>query len=278
MMRPISISTVAYDGHPLEAAIEGVAALGLGLVEPAYIRGYMVFGEEDFEAPASAALRRRMRDAGLSAIAVSAHMDQGHEDAPAMLARRIRHTAAIGARICITNSTTIDRRDALLRTLEATHPIAEALDVVIALENPGNGPTNLMRDGAAGARLLAELGMERVRLNYDTANALTCTEGAVRPETDIAAALPLCVNLHLKDARRLQDRWAYAPLGEGEIDYDALLAACAGRPDLPMTVELPLRLVRRFHEEPTRDPAVPTVAAVGEAIARSLRRIGARGP
>ncbi len=269
MARPITVSTVAYDGYPLAAAIEEIARLGLPLVEPAYIKGYMVFEEEDLEVAAAADVARLMRDAGVAALAISAHMDIGHTDAIAMLARRIRFTATIGAKFTITNSTTVVHRDALIRTLEANQKLAEDLDIMIALENPGHGPDNLMKDGASGAALIEAIGMDRVRMNYDTSNALTCTEGAVRPETEILAALPLSVHLHLKDAILRGDRWEYTALGDGDVDYAPLLAAIATRPDLPVTIELPLRLLRRVGHDPMRHPDLVSIDAINAAIRRS---------
>jgi sugar phosphate isomerase/epimerase len=269
MPRAISISSVAYDGFPLSVAIEEIAGLGLPLIEPAYIRGYMVFEEADFEEPATEALARQLRQSGLSSIAVSAHMDQGHPDAAAMLARRMRHTAGIGARFTITNATTTDKRDALMRVLDANLKLAEDLDVIIALENPGHGSTNLMRDGASGAALIRGIGHPRIRMNYDTSNALTCTEGDMRPETDILAALPETAHLHLKDARAEDGRWSYAALGEGDVDYAPLIAALKTRPELPITVELPLRLLRRFGQDPIRSETVMPLEHINAAILRS---------
>jgi sugar phosphate isomerase/epimerase len=272
-MRDITVSTVAYDGYPLETAIEEIAALGMPLVEPAYIKGYMVFDEDDFLDAAAARVSGMMKRAGVGAIAISAHMDIGHAESIAMLARRIRFTAGIGARYTITNSTTTDRRDALSRTIEANLPLAEELGVVIALENPGHGPGNLMMDGRSGAALVASFSSPHVRMNYDTANALSCTEGAVRPETDIVHALPAAAHVHLKDALKLPGEWRYVTLGEGEIDYTVLLAALKAAPDLPLSIELPLRLRRAFHADPVRAPELTPLETVKASILRSRKLV-----
>jgi sugar phosphate isomerase/epimerase len=273
MPQQITVSTVAYDGYPLKRAVDEIARLGFPLVEPAYIKGYMAFEESDFEEAGSQAVSRLMQDAGVSALAVSAHMDIGHTDSIAMLARRIRFTAGIGARFTITNATTTDKRDALMRTLEANQALAEDLGIVIALENPGHGPTNLMTDGASGAALIQSIGMDCVRMNYDTSNALTCTEGAVRPEIDVAAALPHAVHVHFKDVIRRQDTWEYVALGAGEIDYDIINAALAALPGIPITIELPLRLRRRFHQDPVRADDLVPLDRIGAAIMQSWRRV-----
>jgi sugar phosphate isomerase/epimerase len=265
----ISVSTVAYDGYPIDVALDEIAKLGIALVEPAYIKGYMNFEEDDFSDTSATRMRRKCAARGLSSIAISAHMDSGNPDATELLARRLRFAAGIGARFVITNSTTVDRKASFEKTLNANLPLAEELGVIIALENPGHGPTNLMRDGKSGAAVVASFNSPQLRLNYDTSNALTCTEGEVHPETDIDAAMPLACYFHLKDVVRLNGRWRYVAIGSGDLDYDVILAKLKPRPDIPMTLELPLRLKRMFHADPERIPELPPLNDVAEAIRSS---------
>ena len=267
--RQISVSTVAFDGYPIETAFEEIAKIGLRLVEPAFIKGYMIFDEADFSEAAATHMRQMLSRFDLGTVAISAHMDSGLPAASEMLARRIRYTAAIGAKITITNSSTIDRRDDLNKTLESNLRLAEELGVVIALENPGNGPTNIMRDGKSGADLVRSFNSPWLRLNYDTANALTCTEGETRPETDIEAALPVLAHAHLKDVVQHDGRWQYVAIGAGELDYETILKRLAAHTDVPLTLELPLRLRRRFHAEPERGAALPSIIDIVSAIRSS---------
>jgi sugar phosphate isomerase/epimerase len=267
--RQISVSTVVYDGYPFETSFAALERLGIKLVEPAYIKGYMVFDEDAFEAPAIAAMKALLKRHKLSSVAISAHMDTGSDQAEAMLARRIRFTAEIGARVTITNSTTHDRRPLLEKTLAANLRLAEKLGVVIALENPGNGPTNIMPDARRGADLVQSFNSPFLRMNYDTANALTCTEGETRPETDVDFALPLSSHMHFKDVVRTSERWRYVAIGSGEIDYAKLLQKLKPHPEIPLTLELPLRLKRKFHQEPERDPDLSGMDTIAKAITDS---------
>jgi sugar phosphate isomerase/epimerase len=270
--RDISVSTVAYDGYPLEDALREIAKIGIRLVEPAYIKGYMDFDEAHFEGAAIVMMRAQLAQHGLRTIAISAHMDSGNPDAVAMLARRIKFTAGIGARFTITNATTHDRRFQLEKTLAANLPLAESLGVTIALENPGNGPDNLMINGSCGAALVKSFNSPWLKLNYDTANALTCTEGETRPETDIDHALGEACHMHLKDVVQQDGRWRYVAVGKGEIDYDVLLSKLKNRADLPLTLELPLRLKRLFHKDPECDPVIPSLEEINSAVRSSWNR------
>ena len=268
-LRQISVSTVVYDGYPISTAFEHLARLGITLVEPAYIKGYMVFTEDDFEKPAAATMKALLKQYELSSLAISAHMDTGAADAEAMLARRIRFTSEIGGRYTITNSTTQDRRPLLMKTLDANLRLAEKLGVIIALENPGHGNSNIMMDAERGAELVRSFNSPFLRMNYDTSNALTCTEGGTRPETDIDFALPVASHIHLKDVVRGADRWRYVAIGAGEIDYARLLAKLRSLSDIPLTIELPLRLERKFHQEPERHADLCSLTSIEEAIKKS---------
>jgi sugar phosphate isomerase/epimerase len=269
VQRQISVSTVVFDGYPIDTAFDDIAASGLALIELAYIKGYMDFSEEDFEDVAIAAMRKRLQVHGLKSVAISAHMDSGNPDATAMLARRIRFTAGIGARFTITNATTVDKRNDLMRALDANIPLAESLGVTIALENPGNGPQNLMVDGRTGAELVRSFNSAALRMNYDTANALTCTEGGTDPASDIDHALDVSSHMHLKDVVRKDGRWNYVAIGAGELNYGVIMKKLKARPDIPLTIELPLRLNRTFHKDPERYADIPARDLVRSAIATS---------
>ena len=268
-LRQISVSTVAYDGYPFTTSFAELARLGIKLVEPAYINGYMVFDEEAFEAPAITAMKALLKQHQLSCHAISAHMDTSAENAEAMLARRLRFTAEIGARFTITNSTTVDRRLLFEKTLEANLRLAEQLGVIIALENPGHGKANIMMDGKHGAELVRYFNSPFLCMNYDTSNVLTYSEGGTRPETDIDFALPVSSHMHLKDVVREKDCWRYVAIGHGDIDYPKLLAKLKPHPEIPLTLELPLRLKRKFNQDPMRDPEISSPKSIAEAIKSS---------
>jgi sugar phosphate isomerase/epimerase len=265
----LTLSTVVFEGHALDDAFDEIAAQGIDHVEPAFIRGYMDFTENDLDDQAAQRMRGQLTASGLSAAAISAHMDLGHPDSVAMLGRRIRFTASIGARFCITNASPKETEDQFHRSIEANLPLAEALGVTIAIENPGHGTTYVVRDGKSGAQLVAAYDSPHLKLNYDGCNALTNSEGEVRPEMDLEAALPASVHMHLKDVTRSATTWSYTAIGDGEIDSAAFIRKLKAHPDMPICLELPLRLQRDFHKDPVREKPILSIDAIRAAIARS---------
>ena len=103
----LSVSTVLFDGHPMEAGFELLAARGIHAVEPAFIKGYIDFTETDFCDAAAARLSRSVAAFGLAIQAVSTHMDLSTGDAGDALARRIDFAATLGNPFLITNDNTI---------------------------------------------------------------------------------------------------------------------------------------------------------------------------
>ena len=266
--RTVSISTVLFDGHPMERAFDLIAAAGAAHVEPAFIRGYVDFSELDLSPALGVALRRRAGDAGLAVHAISAHLDLSGDDAGAGLARRIAFAEACGAHILITNAGPAARRDRIEATIEEALPLCERAGIVLALENPGHGSGDLLGTGADGLRLVRGIGSPHLRLNHDVANVATYTRGEVRPAEDLAAALDAVAHVHLKDVAEEDGSWRFCPFGEGIVDAAAVMAALPR--DLPVGLELPLRLSRPSRSAPIRASEPIPVERLAAALERSL--------
>lgn len=263
------MSTAAFDGHPWEAALDVLAALGVARVEPAFIQGYVAFEEADFEDGPAARLLRSIAARDLSVQGVSAHMDLSGAEAGARLARRIHFARALGASVLITNAGPAGGRDAILRSLEGAIPLLEAAGLVLALENPGHGTDDLVGRGEDGAALVADLATPWVRLNVDVGNLLTYA-GTVQPS--LSAALPFAAHAHLKDVGEDGPDWRFVPIGQGLVDWRAAKAEVTRlAPGLPLAVELPLRLRRPGRGDPVRDPEPVPLPTIQHALAQSLK-------
>lgn len=267
-MRTVSVSTALFDGYPMEAAINEIAAAGARFVEPAFIRGYLAFDESAFSEASGGRLERLIRESGLSAIAVSAHLNLGLPDAVPMLRRRVAFASRLGSSFLITNAGARRNREDVLAAVLAVLPDCEQAGVVLALENPGHGTDDLIGNGGEGAELIKAIGSPLVRLNYDAGNVFTYSGGALRPENDIAAALPLVAHLHLKDVAERAQGWFFSALGEGSLDYPALWRRLPR--DLPVGIELPLRLERRRRADPVRGAETVPMPSIRTALRRSL--------
>jgi sugar phosphate isomerase/epimerase len=264
-----AVSTAAFDGHPLEVALDELAALGVTAVEPAFIRGYTSFDEGAFSEAGARTLAGALAGRGLAVQGVSAHLDLSLPGAGAMLRRRIGFAEALGAPVLITNAGPEGARAAILARLDEALPGLEAAGVTLALENPGHGTGDLIGRGEAGAALMSALGSPRIRLNLDVGNLLT-SAGSVEP--GLSAALPFATHAHLKDVAADGPDWRFVALGDGLVDWRAARAAMARlAPGLAVAVELPLRLRRPGRGDPARAAEPLPLPAIREALGRSLR-------
>lgn len=274
----LAVSTALYDGYSMEEALANLAEAGIRRVEPAYIKGYVDFDEDAFSDRSAQSFASAMRGEGLSAKAVSAHMDLGAEGAVAMFMRRIRFAATLGARFLITNSTTRSRVAAFERALDAVRPLCLELDVVIALENPGHGKDDLFGTLAGGNAIVDRIGSDGLALNYDIGNVFTYSHGAVDPIDELSGDLRHVRHVHLKDIAVDGEDLRFTPIGAGDLDYGRIierLTATGGIKDV--SLELPLRLSRPGRSDPQRAETPRSLAEIRDALEVSLgfcRRYG----
>jgi len=269
----LSVSTVLWDGHPMETALDAVATAGLTRVEPAFIDGYVAFTEDDLDERSGTRLRAAIESRGLSVHGVSAHIDLGRVDAPERIARRIRFAAALGAVCLVSNAGAADEEAAILNTIDGARALLEESGVVLALENPGHGAGNLIPTGAAGARLLERLGRpDTVRLNYDLGNAWSYNGGRLDQFADLEMAAPYLVFAHLKDVAARGEDWHFVPPGSGDVGLPPLIERLATlRPQLVSGLEMPLRLWRPGRGDPVRRSEPLSLSEIDAALSRTLR-------
>lgn len=267
---PISISTAPYDGYSLDRMLESLSRIGATHVEPAYIIGYTeAFDEFAFSPGKAAEYAFALSQHGLRCHAVSAHIDLGRTDAADIFKGRMDFARRLGARVVNTFTATRRHQKQFYVNLEQLVRHAEALDMVIGLENQSDGSDTLLNVAADGADLLARIGSPRVGLNYDFGN-IASHRPDVDPAADALSALPYCVYVHVKDVRRSADGWFYTAIGEGDLDCTRILRGIAMQ-GVPMSIELSLRIHRRPNAKPGRARFRVPLSDIEKAVESSLQ-------
>lgn len=256
----------------MEFAIEDLAEHGVRWIEPAFIHGYIDFDEEAFSDASASRMLKTFEASNVAALAVSAHFDLGGEEAEPMLRRRITFAAGIGATYLITNAWSHQRSETGLATVARVLPMLEEHAVVLALENPGHGNDNVLGDIADAAATIERLGSPLVRLNYDVANVFTYSREAVQPLDELPGVLPLVAHLHAKDVLAEPSGWRFTALGQGSTRMAEIVATLdALSPDLPVAIELPLRLERLGRGDPVRSAEPVPLEQIRCAVTQSMR-------
>jgi len=267
----IAVNTLAYHGYDLKTALSEISKLGAPYVEPALIASYYEeFAEEYFTPENANELCRSVSENGLKMVALGAHMDLGQAGSADAFKRRMEFAKALGAKFVHTNTARVSGEAFFLKNIEALIFVAEDLDLIITLENPGDGTENMVSTGKAGAALIERIGSQRVRLNYDFSNVFSYSKGTVKPEDDFRYALPFSAHFHLKEIKPAGAEWAFVEIGRGVTDYGAILKALAQEEWIPpMSIELPLRFKRDAEYQIRLDPGA---AAVPLAEIRNVLR------
>ncbi|UCF91419.1 MAG: sugar phosphate isomerase/epimerase [Desulfobacterales bacterium] len=272
METPILISTAAYDGYDFAVAFKEIAELGADRVELAFIAGYTDPFTEDFFSEANARmLAGLLAEYQLACPSFSSHMDLSREPAVDIFKKRMDFARRVGARYIISNAGPRQRKRAFMRNMEALARWAEATDMIIALENPGDGQANIIDSARSGAGIIHAIGCEAVKLNYDFGNLISHCFEKVRPEEDYKYAAAVTAHYHLKDVAAHAGGWHFTEIGQGMIDYRQILTELAATPaPQPVSLEIPLRVSRAADASPRRAPAPVALEEIRRVLAGSL--------
>lgn len=268
------VSLVAFDGYPFETAVRTLAAIGVRRIEPALIAGYTdPFDETVFTDERARRMRIAAQAAGITCAAFSAHVDVGAPDGFDRVRRRLQFAAELGATRLVTNAARKEYRDRFFGTIERLIPEAQRSGVKIALENPGDGRSNLMDSAGDATELVARIDSPWVTVNYDPGNLVT-HRPELEPEQDALALGARTGSLHLKDTARVDGRVRFVPLATGMIDYAKILAHTDTlAPPPEYSIEIPLRLARAPGGKPDRDPQPAPLDRIRAVVTRSLEWI-----
>jgi len=269
--RIISISTAPYDGYEFPAILDSIASCGVQHVEPAFIVGYTEPFEEDaFNEASAKQYSAWLKESGLACFAFSSHIDLGIPGADRIFARRMDFAGALGAKVINTNAARRDRAESFFRNIEVLAAHAERLNMIIALENPGNGEDNLFNLAKDGLDLVERIGSPHVRLNYDAGNTISHRPRKVDPAQDALVAMPACAHVHVKDVQTRPEGYFFVPLGQGEVGCATILEAVRDRENLNLAIGLPFRLHRDPAAQPVRQSSPVDLLEIETTIRRSL--------
>jgi sugar phosphate isomerase/epimerase len=271
MHRVISVSTMAFDGYPLETALDELAALGVRHVEPASVdKIFQHLTEEDFCDRRAIWLRAELAQRGLACLSLSAHMDLTQADSVDRFHRRLEFARNIGARCVNSIAGPAERLEAFRKNLPAIADRARDLGVVIALENHGD---LLDREGQV-LDFIREVGHPAIRVNYDTGNAWYYSKGSINPVEELTLLAPVVAHVHVKTPKIVDGLLRWVALGEGELDLPGLARVLRdSMPGVPVSYELSPRQRSREFEPRWRTPEVPPLEALRGMIARSLQAL-----
>lgn len=268
----ISVSTIAFRGFDFTTIVKELADIGIKYVEFAFIKGYTKdLAESYFSSSNARFLSRLLEEHDLKTVALSAHMDLGEADAVDAFKSRIDFAKELGVNIIISNASTQSQRKGFSRNMDQIAQHAESTDIVIGLENPGDGKDNLIGSAMDGVKIVKKINSPRVQLNYDFCNTFSYSKGRILPEEDMHQAVPHSIYFHLKDMKPDADGWIFPEIGKGVINYRQILGFLKNQSArILIGLELPLAIRRDKAFNPGEKARAPNLAEIRTIVKESF--------
>lgn len=237
--RIIAVNSNCYHGYSLDDAIAGIRKAGFRYIELTATKGWTehVFPTMPFSQ--LCAIRDKLRKAGLVPFSMSGHCNLMDASRMPDFEDNIQLAGFFGCQYIVSSigeAHLEDRasagNDAVARNLTNVLPRLAENNLTLVLEIHGEHGT-----GAAIDDIVQRVNSPRVRINYDTANAVFY--GGVNPEEDLKACMHNIAYVHLKDKAGAQKEWNFPALGQGDINFPAIFEALekAGNPS-PFSIEI----------------------------------------
>lgn len=272
MNNPILISTAAYDGYDLATAFKEISRAGVDLVEIAFIEGYTdPFTEDYFNDDNAAKITTFLAKHNLKCLSFSSHVDLSRDGIVEVFKNRMAFAKKLGSKYIVSNAAPLQNKSRFMQNIKELGQTAAGLNMVIVLENPGDGKANVMDSGAAAANLIEEIGHENVRVNYDFGNLLSHCFDKIRPEEDYKFVRECAVHYHIKDVATDVSGWYFTEIGKGTIDYQRILKELAAlAAPVPISLEIPLRIRRAPDASPRRASQPVDLAEIRRVMTGSV--------
>ena len=272
MNNPILISTAAYDGYDLATAFKEISRIGVDLVEIAFIEGYTdPFTEADFNDDNAAEITRLLAEHNLKCLSFSSHVDLSRDGIVGVFKNRMAFAKKLGAKYIVSNAAPLQHKGRFMENIRELGQTAAGLNMIIVLENPGDGKANVMDSGEPAADLIEEIDQDHVKINYDFGNLLSHCFEKIRPEEDYKYVRDCAVHYHIKDVASDDAGWYFTEIGQGAIDYRTILKELAALPQpVPISLEIPLRIRRAPDASPRRAPQPVDLKEIRRVMDKSV--------
>lgn len=272
MNKPILISTAAYDGYDLATAFKEISRAGVDLVEIAFIEGYTdPFSEDYFNDDNAAKIITLLAAHNLKCLSFSSHVDLSRDGIVEVFKNRMTFAKALGSKYIVSNAAPLQNKNQFMLNIKKLGQTATGLDMIIVLENPGDGKANVMDSGEQAANLIEEIDQESVKINYDFGNLLSHCFEKIRPEEDYKFVRDCAVHYHIKDVASDDRGWYFTEIGKGTIDYRRILKELATLSEpVPISLEIPLRIRRAADASPRRASQTVDLAEIRRVMTGSV--------
>lgn len=265
--RIIAVNSNCYHGYSIEDAIAGIRDAGFHYIELTATKGWTehVFPDQSFQRLLQ--VQDLLVENGLIPFAMSGHTNLMDTDRIGDFVNNIRLAHFFGAKYIVSSIGEAHLADKAVASNEvvAEHirgllPYLEQYDMILVLEVHGDHGT-----GGILRQIAALVDSPRVKVNYDTANAIFY--GNVDVVQDAAGCLDAIGYVHLKDKAAGRQEWNFPALGQGYVPFPEVFQMLDDADNLsPYSIEI------EFTQAGPRD-----LAEINQAVKDSAEYLRAQG-
>jgi L-ribulose-5-phosphate 3-epimerase len=257
--------TNSYHTYSLEEALRGIANAGFSYVELSAVPGWTEHVPLDATDAELDEIRDMMAHYGLEAVSMSGHSDLTSTEGLEQGKKAVILTQKLGLDIMNTaiggHYSEDEDESAFLENINELADFARERGVKLGIEVHGD----ITASGRLAREMIERLDIDNVFVNHDTANCEFY--GGVHAEDDVQGMAPYMVHCHLKDKRGEGKVWDFPAIGEGHVDFEAVLNTLAEEGyEGPYSVEI------EFSGEPW--PPVEEVDRSMKGSYDNLRQLG----
>lgn len=223
MFNKIAVNSNTYHGFSLDEAIEGIAGAGFKYIELTATRGWTEHVRADMSDEEIREIRKKLKDHGLTPIALSGHCNLMSEERLQDFIENIELAGKFGCEFIVSSTGEAhfginegSRDDILIENIKKVLKKCEELGIKLVLEVHGEHGT-----GEALYKIVSRVDSEYLGINYDTANVVFY--GNRMPEDDIKTCVEKVMFVHLKDKLGANNEWNFPALGKGYLKLDKFL-------------------------------------------------------
>lgn len=219
-------STIVFAPHPIDAALEGLAAAGYTGCEIGAVKGWFEHIDPDTVTDKEiGAIDAKLKQVGLKPVSLSGHTQLQTAEGKERFRRAIDIASGLGMSIVNTftgDAETEADREAYFGNVADLCDYAAKLGLKIGMETD----SNMLPTAAIGVAILDRINRpETLGFNYDPGNVVYYT--GADPVEDIKIALPRMIHFHLKDKIGGKGVFNFPPPGDGQLDLEAMLGLAA---------------------------------------------------
>lgn len=239
MHREIIVNSNCYHGYSIEEAVDGIVKAGFHNIELTATKGWTehVFPSMSFHRLVE--IRNMLEERGLHVSAMSGHTNLMDYERISDFVDNIELAHFFSSPVIVTSvgeAHLKDRTsggDALVAdNIRSFLPLLEKYDMTLVLETHGEHGT-----ASRLSSIVRLVGSERVGICYDTANAIFY--GDVKGSEDVDANSQMIRYIHIKDKAGERTEWNFPALGEGYVDFPAILNTLDSRNNnAPLSIEI----------------------------------------